>query len=118
MFSWSGVAAALGPPVGGALAQADWRWIFWMNIPICGLSCGGLLIFMSANTGSTKANNIIDKLGHIDILGNLIFSPSMIALLFGLIEGGIQRPWSSRRIILPPVLGIIGWICFHVLQQF
>lgn len=29
MFSWSGVAAALGPPVGGALAEADWRWIFW-----------------------------------------------------------------------------------------
>lgn len=33
-FSWSGVAAALGPPVGGALAEADWRWVFWINLPV------------------------------------------------------------------------------------
>jgi EmrB/QacA subfamily drug resistance transporter len=28
------VAAACGPPVGGLLVQADWRWIFLVNLPI------------------------------------------------------------------------------------
>jgi EmrB/QacA subfamily drug resistance transporter len=34
---WSaagGVAAALGPPIGGLLVQASWRWIFIVNVPI------------------------------------------------------------------------------------
>jgi MFS family permease len=34
---WSavgGVAAALGPPLGGLLVQASWHWIFLVNVPI------------------------------------------------------------------------------------
>src|SRR3954454_12769391 len=29
-----GLAAALGPPVGGLLVMASWRWIFLVNVPI------------------------------------------------------------------------------------
>ena len=81
MFSWSGVAAALGPVVGGALAEANWRWIFYLNLPICGLALAVILCCMRVQTGShPKA----PKLNQIDYLGNLIFIPSMIALLLGL----------------------------------
>lgn len=52
MFSWSGLAAVLGPPVGGALAQADWRWIFWMNISVCGLALAAILLFMRVKTST------------------------------------------------------------------
>src|SRR3954470_2670859 len=34
---WSaagGVAAALGPPLGGVLVELSWRWIFIVNVPI------------------------------------------------------------------------------------
>ncbi|KAI0023524.1 major facilitator superfamily domain-containing protein [Xylariomycetidae sp. FL0641] len=130
MFSWSGVAAALGPPVGGALAQSNWRWIFWMNLPICGLALAAMLMFMRVKSGSsdsTPTNSdqehpsqsmFIKKLGRLDILGNLIFAGSMIAILFGLIEGGTVHPWSSWRIILPLVIGGVGWVVFHVHQHF
>ncbi len=28
-----GIAAAAGPPLGGLLVQADWRWVFLVNVP-------------------------------------------------------------------------------------
>ncbi|HEY6817690.1 MAG TPA: MFS transporter [Croceibacterium sp.] len=31
----TGIAVALGPLVGGAIAEGlDWEWIFWLNVPI------------------------------------------------------------------------------------
>jgi hypothetical protein len=116
MNSWSGVAAGIGPVVGGALAQRDWRWIFYLNIPICGLALGAVLLFMRVKTGTQHHG--VSKIQQVDWLGNLIFIPSMISLLLGLIMGGIRHPWSSWRIILPVVLGVVGWIAFHVQQTF
>jgi MFS family permease len=29
-----GVAAAAGPPVGGLLVEASWRWVFLVNVPV------------------------------------------------------------------------------------
>lgn len=120
MFSWSGVGAAIGAPVGGALASANWRWIFYMNLPICAVALGGLLLLMRVNVGSVAAQHrgFFSKCKRLDLLGNLIFMASMVSLLFGLVEGGTIRPWSSWRIILPIVLGILGWATFHVQQYF
>ncbi|KAK7751513.1 hypothetical protein SLS62_006600 [Diatrype stigma] len=136
MFSWSGLAAALGPPVGGALAETNWRWIFWMNLPVCGLALAAMLFFMRVKAGDptpsatsttttqsgqpsqSKGRQFMSRLKRLDYLGNAIFTLSMVALLFGLVEGGTVRPWSSWRIILPLVLGILGWITFHIQQHF
>lgn len=137
MFSGSGVAAALGPPVGGALAEVNWRWIFWMNLPVCGAALVAMLLFMRVKTGgpvqpavedpgsvSPKSNKhagrwtMVEKLKRLDFIGNALFTLSMVALLFGLVEGGIVHPWSSWRIILPIVLGVVGWILFHFQQHY
>ncbi|PSN74827.1 MFS general substrate transporter [Corynespora cassiicola Philippines] len=116
MFSWAGLAAALGPVLGGALADADWRWIFYLNIPICGVALGAILLFMRVKY--TRSASWKHALARVDYLGNLIFIPSIIAILFGLVMGGVQYPWSSWRVILPLVLGVLGWIGFHVQQMF
>jgi EmrB/QacA subfamily drug resistance transporter len=110
MFSWSGLAAGMGPVLGGALAEANWRWIFYMNIPICGVALVAILLFMRLQK-STEPQGI-------DVLGNLIFIPSVLAVLLGLVMGGIEHPWSSWRVILPLVLGGTGWIAFHIQQHF
>jgi MFS family permease len=122
MFSWSGVAAALGPVLGGALAQSNWRWIFYLNIPICGIALAAILFFMRVNEGApaqvAQEEGLVSKLKKLDFVGNLIFIPSMIAILLGLIMGGVEHPWSSWKIILPLVLGGVGWIVFHIQQAY
>lgn len=57
---------------------------------------------------------------RVDLLGNAIFIPSMVSLFFGLIMGGNNTagyPWNSWRVILPLVLGVVGWVCFHLYES-
>lgn len=58
------------------------------------------------------------SLMRVDVLGNFLFVASTTALLFGLITGGALHPRSSWRVILPIVLGILGWIGFHIHQAW
>jgi hypothetical protein len=36
----------------------------------------------------------------------------------GLLQVEIEHPWNSCRVILPLVLGFVGWGCFHFQQLF
>ncbi|KAH8593608.1 major facilitator superfamily domain-containing protein [Bisporella sp. PMI_857] len=112
---WAAVAAALGPVIRGVLADTNWRWIFHMNLPICTVPLVLVALFMHVKTsiGTTTS-----KLHHLDFLGIGIFTVSMVSLLFGLVAGGSQYPRSSWRVILPLILGTLGWIVFHLQQHF
>ncbi|KAI1424704.1 major facilitator superfamily domain-containing protein [Xylaria sp. FL1777] len=109
-----GVGAAVGPVIGGVLAEKNWRWIFYINLPICALPLAAVIFFMDVQAGNGTM-----KLKNIDFLGNLLFIPSTVSFLFGIVIGGSEgSPWSSWRIILPLVLGIVGWLAFFVQQRF
>ncbi|KAJ2994294.1 hypothetical protein NUW58_g1591 [Xylaria curta] len=116
--AWAAVAAAIGPVLGGAFARSNWRWIFYLNIPVCAIPLATLLIFMRMKTGTANTQKQFSKVSRIDYIGSIIFIPSLIALIFGLVAGGVEFPWSSWRIILPLVIGIVGWIGFHVYEHF
>ena len=54
--TWSAVgamAAALGPPVGGLLVEASWRWIFFVNVPLglLALAAGPWVLAKTQTTG-------------------------------------------------------------------
>ncbi|KAI0100866.1 major facilitator superfamily domain-containing protein [Nemania sp. FL0031] len=108
-----GVAAALGPVLGGVLAERNWRWIFYINIPICALPLLTIILFMHAHRGTGE-----DTFRNLDYVGNLVFTPSIFAILYGLISGGTENPWSSWRVIVPLALGAVGWAFFHAYQHF
>ncbi|KAI1654944.1 major facilitator superfamily domain-containing protein [Daldinia decipiens] len=111
--SWAGIAAALGPVLGGILGERNWRWIFFMNLPIYALPLITIFSFIDPKSGSGIAS-----IRNLDYFGNFIFIPSMVAFIFALVTGGSEYPWSSWRIILPLVLGVIGWIGFHIQQHY
>ncbi|CDO75244.1 hypothetical protein BN946_scf184633.g3 [Trametes cinnabarina] len=58
------LACAVGPPIGGALAGSGaWRWLFYMNLPLCGLAAIAICIFLR-NVAPEGA--LIDKVCNMD----------------------------------------------------
>ncbi|KAF3058319.1 putative transporter C3H1.06c [Daldinia childiae] len=114
-MSGAAIGTTLGPIIGGTLAERNWRWIFWLNLPISAVSC--IVIFFALNVQYTRSPTWKSALARVDFFGTAIFVPSLVSLYFGLIMGGTTGyPWSSWRIIMPIVLGIAGWIAFHFHQ--
>lgn len=54
---------------------------------------------------------------QVDYVGSVIFIPSIIAVLFGLVLGGNAYPWGLYHIIVPLVLGFLGWVVFHLYES-
>ncbi|HET6856834.1 MAG TPA: DHA2 family efflux MFS transporter permease subunit [Streptomyces sp.] len=74
-----GAAAALGPLLGGWLAEhATWRWAFGINVPLCVLIVIGALLYL-APSPRTK--------GSVDVLGAVLSVLGLGLLAFGLVEG-------------------------------
>jgi EmrB/QacA subfamily drug resistance transporter len=91
---WSavgGVAAALGPPIGGLLVEVDWRWIFIVNVPV-GI---GTLIATRAVVPEVR-----EPAGEArpDAIGALLLAGA-IALLTAAIVKGPDWGWSDPTII-------------------
>ncbi|KAI3333495.1 major facilitator superfamily domain-containing protein [Ustulina deusta] len=116
--AWAAVGAAIGPVLGGSFARSNWWWIFYLNIPVRAVPLATLLIFMRMKTGAADPRQHLSKVSRIDYLGSIIFIPNLIALIFGLVAGGVEFPWSSWRIILPLVIGMVGWVGFHIYEHF
>ncbi len=85
-----GLAAALGPAVGGILVEASWRWVFLVNVPIglAALAAGSR--FLPAIPGHPTRRP--------GVLGALLITSGVGALTLGLVEGG-SWGWGSVRTI-------------------
>ncbi|MGW7411180.1 DHA2 family efflux MFS transporter permease subunit [Streptomyces sp. NPDC054863] len=74
-----GAASALGPLLGGWLAEhATWRWAFGINVPLSILIAAGALLYI-APSPKTK--------GRIDVIGAALSVAGLGLLAFGLVEG-------------------------------
>ncbi|KAI3390914.1 hypothetical protein diail_8418, partial [Diaporthe ilicicola] len=114
VISTGSVGTTLGPIIGGAIAQADWRWCFYINLPLAIPALAAMVVFLRLKHQREPTWKSAVK--RVDFLGALISIPSMTALLLGLIMGGTVFPWTTYHIIVPIVLGVVGWVAFHVHQ--
>lgn len=76
----AGVATIAGPTVGGLLVTAfDWRWIFFVNVPI------GILVLAMAVP--ILPGRLPDRPHKLDTAGVLIASATLFCFTFALTEG-------------------------------
>jgi EmrB/QacA subfamily drug resistance transporter len=95
----AGVATIAGPTLGGLLVTAfDWRWIFFVNLPIgVAVFIASFLIIPGIKTGRRH---------RLDIPGVILASAALTALCYGLVEGQ-QYNWGKITgfISIPLIFG-------------
>jgi EmrB/QacA subfamily drug resistance transporter len=80
--TWAAVGAlgaALGPVIGGALVQLDWRWVFWINLPV-GLAAVLLALRIVPESKDEQAH------GRPDVLGAVLLAASVGLIAYALVE--------------------------------
>ncbi|MFH8344672.1 MFS transporter [Streptomyces sp. NPDC018045] len=92
----AGAGMALGPVVGGLLAEhADWRWIFYVNLPV------GLVVLVTSALVLKLPRH--GERRRIDFLGAALAAAFSTALLLVTEWGGRDHSWGS-----PVILGLAG----------
>lgn len=88
-----GIAAILGPTLGGAFAEyATWRWVFLINLPI-GLAAMGLIARFLHERAPARHH-------AIDYPGAILMMMAGSVGVFGLLQGGNAWDWSSAPSLL------------------
>ncbi|HEY5199152.1 MAG TPA: MFS transporter [Solirubrobacteraceae bacterium] len=85
-----GVAAAAGPPLGGLLVAASWRWVFLVNVPI-GLA---VLALGWRELREIRHPDVVAP----DLLGAVLLSAGVGALVVAIVEGPTWG-WASLRVV-------------------
>jgi predicted MFS family arabinose efflux permease len=100
------VGNGIGLFIGSIIVQSTtWRWVFYMNLPLAGVSLVLLMAFLKV--GYYK-EPVVQKLKRIDYLGEAIFIGSVAAIRVSLTYAGAKHHWSAWQAILPLVLGFVG----------
>ncbi|KAF7367019.1 Iron permease [Mycena sanguinolenta] len=108
------VGTGSGPVVGGALAASgNWRWLFYLNIPICALAA--LLVFLFLRLRA-PAGTMKERFVKIDYSGNVLVVAATTSIIVALAWGGIQYSWSSGRVVAPLISGLLGLAAFFIYE--
>jgi EmrB/QacA subfamily drug resistance transporter len=109
--SWSGlggIAAAIGPFVGGWLVQyASWRWVFLLNLPLA-------VVTVALSRRYVPETRDPESVPGFDITGAALGAISLAAVTFALIELGTL---STPVVVASAAIGVASGVAFIAVER-
>lgn len=110
---WSGLAglgSALGVILGGVLTtEANWRWIFAINVPIGVALLVALPLIVPAKRSETGASGL-------DIPGGILVTAGTGAAIYGLINAGTNG-WTALSTLGAFAVAVVAWAAFAQVER-
>ena len=105
------ISAVVGPTLGGVFSEyLTWRWIFFVNVPLCALAA-----WMLIRRFHEPARERVRR--KIDYLGSITLTTGCTLLILGLLEGGQQWAWASPTSIAILAAGGLLIVVFVMVQR-
>ena len=105
-----GAGAAIGVLVGGVLTElADWRMIFYVNLPVAAALAIAVLKVVPADTRTPRWSGL-------DLRGALLATTSLGAIVFAITQAE-GAGWTSAQTLLVGFAGLAGLAAFAVLER-